>query len=137
MSFLKVVVDYSFCPSIVLFFLVLLCLSLFFAIMITSKRKVFIGYYMVLTTKVYLIVVSQIFVVNGRTVDKITTEQISAASSYSQCNKEIKSRKQSYRESKKSKKKLYSYSYKKISCKSKTLKLNDVDVLKETFSIKW
>lgn len=92
-----------------------------------------------LSAKVYLIIVSNIVVVNGKTVDKMVTEQLTSHSSYSECNDSIKSTKKRYSNDKKSKKKSgkYSYQYKTIKCKSKTVKLGENNFLNETFSIKW
>lgn len=92
-----------------------------------------------LSAKIYLIVVSTMAVVNGKTVDKMVVETPTAYSQKSDCNDSIKSKKNRYKEDRKAKKKsgVYSYSYKSIKCKTKNVKLGQGDLAEEIITFKW
>lgn len=91
-----------------------------------------------LSAKIYLIIVTSISVVNGRTVDRVSFERPTSHQSSSECYKSILSERKRYNKnrSKHLKNDDYAYTYKTISCKSKTVKLGDNKLVEKLFSLK-
>lgn len=91
-----------------------------------------------LSAKVYLIIVTSISVVNGRTVDRVSVERPTSHQSSSECYQSIRSEKKRYSKNRTKHRKNddYAYTYKTISCKSKTVKLDDNKIIDKLFSLK-
>lgn len=90
-----------------------------------------------LSAKIYLIVTTTFFTVNGKTVDRMETSYVSSAQSYSECNQKIRGKKERFEKDRRAKRDRYSYSYKRITCKSKNIDLGGDDTLKQLLKIKW
>lgn len=92
-----------------------------------------------LSAKIVLIAVTSVSVVNGKTVDSVRFERPTSFTSISECNKSIRDEKKRYSNDRKEHRRNddYAYTYKKISCKRKTVDLAKGDVLSKVLSIKW
>lgn len=92
-----------------------------------------------ISAKIILIIVTNVSVINGRTVDSVSFERATSFESISTCNKSIRDEKRRYSQdrSQHRKDKDYAYNYKKISCKRKTVDLGKGELMNKIFSINW